>query len=406
MKILVVTNLYPPHALGGYELSCRDTVDRWIEAGHEVDVLTTTTTFHDRADDPPEPHVHRSLDWYWVDHRLIRPQPRHRLRMERHNQQTLRERLDAAGPDVVSLWAMGGMSMGLIATCVDRGLPIVAVIEDDWLVYAPKIDPWTAGWQKRPKVLAGVANQVTSLPTTIPSLGERSVVAFASHYLRDKALAEASVQFSDHRVVPLGIDSTDFPPRRPGSRPWAWRLLVVGRVEPRKGFDTAVRALVGLPGATLQIVGGGDDRHRDDLLALAADLGVADRVELSGGVERSRIAEVYAAADVVLFPSRWDEPFGLVPLEAMSQATPVIATRRGGSAEFLTDGLNCLEVPVDDPEAMVEAVQSLADDQSLRRRLVNGGLTTISSYRVDRFADQLEVLHQEIAGRPPESMDQ
>lgn len=403
MKILVLTNLYPPHALGGYELSCRDSVDRWIEAGHEVEVLTTTTTFHDPAADLPQPHVHRSLEWYWVDHRLLRPQPRHRLRMERRNQHELRERLDSFVPDVVSLWAMGGMSMSLIATCVDRELPIVAVIEDDWLVYAPKIDPWIAAWQKRPTFLAGVANQVTSLPTAVPTLGEKSVVVFASRYLQDKAQADGLVQFQDSRVVPLGIDDRDFPARRPGARPWSWRLLMVGRVEPRKGFDVAVRALTDLPEATLRIVGGGDDRHRDDLVALATELGVADRLEVVGGVQRSQIADVYAAADAVLFLSRWDEPFGLVPLEAMSQATPVVATRRGGSAEFLTDNLNCLEVAVDDPAAVAESVKALAEDDALRRRLVNGGLTTVTSYRVDRFADQLEALHAEAVSRTSET---
>jgi hypothetical protein len=62
MRALVITNLYPPHALGGYELSCRDVVDRWRAAGHDVEVLTTTTTFHDPAADPPEPHVHRVLE--------------------------------------------------------------------------------------------------------------------------------------------------------------------------------------------------------------------------------------------------------------------------------------------------------------------------------------------------------
>jgi glycosyltransferase involved in cell wall biosynthesis len=89
----------------------------------------------------------------------------------------------------------------------------------------------------------------------------------------------------------------------------------------------------------------------------------------------------------------------MVPIEAMSQATPVIATRRGGSAEFLTDNLNCLEVPADDPEAVAAAVRSLAADEGLRRRLVNGGLTTSAAHRIDRFADELEAIHL-AAGKP------
>ncbi|HVY08678.1 MAG TPA: glycosyltransferase family 4 protein [Mycobacteriales bacterium] len=399
MRVLVLTNLYPPHALGGYELSCQDTVERWREAGHDVTVLTTTTTFHDPASDPPEPHVRRRLEWYWTDHHLQRPEPRHRLRIERHNQRRLLETMKDVAPDVVSVWAMGGMSVGLLSSCIERAFPVVAVIEDDWLVYASHVDAWTAAWSRRPRWLGALASQLTGLPTGVPVLPPEATVAFASDYLRRRAEAEGTIRFSRSAIVPLGTDPVDFPSRRPGDRPWQGRLLMVGRVEPRKGFDIAIQALADLPGATLRIVGAADDRHRDELIAMAREIGVADRLTCEGFVERDQLAAVYAEADALLFLSRWDEPFGLVPLEAMTQALPVIAIRRGGAAEYLTDNLNCVEVPVDDPPAVAAAVRALAADGQLRRRLVNGGLTTSAAYRVDRFASELEAIHLAAAGR-------
>jgi glycosyltransferase involved in cell wall biosynthesis len=399
MKILVLSNLYPPHAVGGYELSCRDTVERWREAGHQIRVLTTTTTFHDPADDPPEPDVRRVFEWYWADHHITRPAPRDRYRIERANQQRLDAALAEFAPDVVSVWAMGGMSMGLLTACIARALPMVVVIEDDWLVYAPHVDAWTAAWGRRPRLLAEAARRLTGLPTGVPKLSETATVAFASDYLRRRARAEAAIGFTRSEIVPLGTDPADFPSRRPGERPWQGRLLMVGRVEPRKGFDIAVRALVDLPDdVTLRIVGTGDDRHRSELIAMARELGVADRLGFDGFVARHNLAAVYAESDALLFLSRWDEPFGLVPLEAMTQAVPVVAIRRGGAAEFLTDGLNCIEVPVDDPGAVSSAVRTLASDEGLRRRLVNAGLTTSAAYRVDRFASELEALHAAAAG--------
>lgn len=399
MKVLVLTNLYPPHAVGGYELSCHDTVERWREAGHEVRVLTTTTTFHDPATDPPESDVRRVLEWYWDNHHIVRPEPRERYRIERSNQRHLNAVIADFAPDVVSVWAMGGMSVGLLTTCVERALPVVVVIEDDWLVYAEHVDAWTAAWGRRPKPLAGLARRLTGLPTAVPTLPPTATVAFASDYLRQRAEAEATIRFGSSQVVPLGTDPADFPPRRPGERAWQGRLLMVGRVEPRKGFDIAVRALVDLPEeVTLRIIGTGDGQHRTELVAMARELGVADRIGFDGFVERRDLAAVYAESDALLFLSRWDEPFGLVPLEAMTQAVPVVAIRRGGAAEFLTDNLNCLEVPVDDPAAVASAVRSLASDDGLRRRLVNAGLTTSAAYRVDRFANELEALHVAAAG--------
>jgi glycosyltransferase involved in cell wall biosynthesis len=399
MKILVISNLYPPHAVGGYELSCHDTVERWREAGHDVTVLTTATTFHDPATDPPEPGVRRVLEWYWDNHHLTRPEPRERFRMERANQRHLVDVVDEFAPDVVSVWAMGAMSLGLLTTCIERALPMAVVIEDDWLVYAAHVDAWTAAWGRRPKLLGTLARRLTGLPTGVPSLPATTTVAFASDYLRQRALAEATIGFSRSTVVPLGTDPADFPSRRPGERTWKGRLLMVGRVEPRKGFDIAVRALAHLPeDVTLRIVGTGDGRHRTELVAMARELGVADRLGFDGLVARRDLAAIYAESDALLFLSRWDEPFGLVPLEAMTQAVPVVAIRRGGAAEFLTHNLNCLEVPVDDPDAVATAVRDLSADDALRRRLVNAGLTTSAAYRVDRFADELEAIHVEAAG--------
>jgi glycogen(starch) synthase len=396
VKILVIINLYPPHALGGYELSCQDVIRRWREHGHDVTILTTSTRIPDVADaaddaDAADASVHRDLEWYWADHQIVRPSPRRRLQLERANRRRLDRVLDATRPDVVSVWAMGGMSMSLVSRCVERGEPMVLVIEDDWLVYGPRTDAWTDAWSRRPR-LAAVAARITRLPTEPPALPASVSVVFASDYLLQRALADARVAFTHTDVVPLGVDPTDFPIRAPQPRHWRDRLLCVGRIEPRKGFDVAVRALPELPAAKLRIVGPADAAESRALTELAGELGVERRLTFDA-VPRDQLAAVYQEADVLIFPSRWQEPFGLVPLEAMTQATPVVATRRGGSAEFLTDGVNCLEIAIDDPAAIVAAVRRLAADPALREQLARGGTETAARYDVGRFADDLEIHH-------------
>jgi glycosyltransferase involved in cell wall biosynthesis len=406
LRVLVITSLYPPHALGGYEKSCQDVVDRWLAKGHDVDVLTTTTRFEavtdSGFDEATQPHVHRELGWYWDDHKILRPSVRRRIAIERGNQQALQRLIDQLRPDVVSFWAMGGMSLGLITTCLARSQSIAFVMEDDWFVYAPKIDAWTSAWTSKPRALGALAARLTGLPSpNLPQLPAPATVAFASDYLRRRATKDGLIRFTTSEIVPLGTDPADFPSRAPDDRPWRGRLLAVGRIEDRKGFDTAVRALPDLPGVTLRIVGPGVETHVTALLALAGQLDVGDRLTIDSEVPREALAAAYADADAFVFPSRWDEPFGMVPLEAMTQATPVIATRRGGSAEFLTDGVNCLEVPADDPAAIAHAVQALADDAALRRKLVDGGVATGAAFRIDRFADGLELIHLRAAGQVP-----
>ena len=90
---------------------------------------------------------------------------------------------------------------------------------------------------------------------------------------------------------------------------------------------------------------------------------------------------------MTLFPVRWDEPWGLVPLEAMARGRPVIATGRGGSAEYLRDGENCLLFPAGEAGALAGAVERLAADAALRARLREGGLRT-APLHTERVLDE------------------
>jgi glycosyltransferase involved in cell wall biosynthesis len=113
---------------------------------------------------------------------------------------------------------------------------------------------------------------------------------------------------------------------------------------------------------------------------------VGERVTWLGPQERAALPDLYAAHDAVLFPVVWEEPFGLVPLEAMGIGRPVIATGRGGSGEYLRDGENCLLHPAQDSVALTDAIRRLQGDEVLRARLREGGLVTASRLTSDRYA--------------------
>jgi glycosyltransferase involved in cell wall biosynthesis len=392
VRVLVVSNFYPPHAPGGYELSCRDVMDRFAARGHAVEVLTTRArTSDEQPSTAPVPGVRAELEWWWYDHEFVRPSLPGRLRAERANAAVLRRAVREFRPTVVSAWGMGGMPMSLLTRCGNSDLPLVLAVCDEWPVYGPRVDAWMSAWASRP-VAARVVHRLTGLPTRLPRDLDATAL-YVSDALRDTCETTAEVlRPTRGDVVYSGIDPVDFPSRDPEDREWSGRLLAVGRIEPRKGFDVAIRALALLPQATLRLLGHPDPRHLGSLLDLAAELGVADRVRVDR-VDRSSLAAEYAAADAVVFPSRWPEPFGLVPVEAMSQATPVVATALGGSAEFLDDGRNCLVVAPDDPHALAAAVARLADDPALRRRLASGGRVTADSLGVDRLADVMEAWH-------------
>jgi glycogen synthase len=392
-RVLVVTNMYPPHHYGGYELVCREVVDQLRQRGHSVLVLTSRWRVNGVSEVSGERQagVWRDLELYWNDHVVLRPPVTRRLAIERANQRALRLALDAATPDVVSIWHMGAMSLGLLTTLAERDLPLVYAVGDDWLIYGPEMDAWARLFLRRPG-LGRLVRPLVGVPTDLVELGSTGTFCFVSNCTKKRAEELGRRRFNDAAVVPHGLNTRDFPiaAEPPPGRAWRWRLLYVGRIDDRKGIDTVIRALRHLPfDATLELVGRGDSRHRAQLEDLVAELDLAPRVRFRVA-DRSELRSIYEAADVVVFPSTWEEPFGLVPLEAMACARPVVATGAGGSGEFLTHEGNCLRFSPGDPQALAAALTRLAGDPALRQRLVRRGMDTASQLTTDRLTDELE----------------
>lgn len=399
-RILVLTNMYPPHHLGGYELSCRDVMERLTTRGHEIMVLTTTMRVSG-VEDPPDERaegIRRNLAFYWDDHRIIQPSFRERLETERHNRRILRQALDDAKPEVISVWNMGAMSLGLLTTAAQTGIPLVLSVCDEWPVYGPFVDAWIRPFVDRPG-LARLVRLATGLPTTLPDLGTNAVFLYNSDFIRRRIEKAARIRPGLASVVYTGIDPRDFPIAEQAARqPWRWSILYVGRIDDRKGVHVAVDALAALPGeATLDIIGRGDPTYLAALRGRVRQLGLDGRVRFSES-PRAELKDHFAAADVVVFPTIWEEPFGLVPVEAMACGTPVIATGTGGSGEFLRDGVNSLHIPPDDAAALAAAIERLADEPGLRERLASAGLETAADLTVDRLADVMEEWHRAAAG--------
>lgn len=399
MRILTVGNMYPPHSLGGYELLWQSWVRNAEAKGHEVRVLTSDVRFDEAGEDAGPEDVRRDLRWFWSDHEWPRLSVRDRLAVERANAALFEATLAEQRPDAVVWWAMAGMSVSLIERARRADLPAIAVLDDYWLEYADQVDGWQrlfAGRWRRP--LGRIASAVTGQIVGV-DLGSDVTCVFTTDFLRARS-QEHSPQVSDVAVIPHpppAVERFELAPEQP----WGWRLVYVGRIVDVKGVDLAVEALAQLPAeATLAIYGRGDDEYERALRARVTELGLEGRVTFDR-LPRDQLPAAYAAGDVTLFPVRWAEPFGLVPLESMAVGRPVVATGRGGSGEILRDGENCLIFDPDGgPEALAARIRELAEDPALRTRLREGGLRTLERIIDARFDDAvLAVVEDRVAAR-------
>lgn len=378
VRILAVGNMYPPQHAGGYEFAWQNAVRYARSLGHEVRIVVSEYR-EDEGQPEEDPDVHRDLTWYWDPGRYEFPDlnPLARLGRELRNAATLRRHLREFKPDLVTWWSMGCLSQSLIEQVRRRGIPAVFVAHDDWIVYNQQHDQWIRMWRGRRRRLAPVVERLAGIPTTV-DLNLAGPFVFNSRYTLGRA-RENGVTAPVMTVVHPGIDELYLDAA--GPRPWRWRLLYVGRLDRQKGVDTAVAALAFLPpAATLTVYGSGDDGYVKEMKRAAGRIGAAERVSFEGFATSETLQSAYADADVVVFPVRWNEPFGLVPLEAMGMGRPVVTTARGGTSEFVRDGENALLFAGDDAAALARCVERLAADEGLRSRLRSEGFRTAARF--------------------------
>ncbi len=170
-------------------------------------------------------------------------------------------------------------------------------------------------------------------------------------------------------VTPVAIDRATLKTPRD-----AFVIASSGRFIRRKGFDTLVRAAAKVPGAWLWLIGEGDKRQ--ELEALAVEVGLGDRIRFTGWVDEPMHS--VAASDVFVIPSR-HEPLGNVILESWHAGVPTVSTRSEGPTWFVADGVDALMCDIDDVDGMAAAIQRIRDDPLLARRLIDNGRAKLAA---------------------------
>jgi glycogen synthase len=397
MNILVVSNFYPPHFIGGYELGCRDVVDGLRARGNDVQVLTSTHGIDRRAD---EGYVHR-----WLSAHIERPVGRFKiwrtmLADEVNNPAALRQATQQFKPDLIYCWNLGFMSLSLATEAERSNIPVCYYVSDDWparwtadlgysLLHAPG---GKATRFARRLLSAACTGAGLRIPKQHPRLKNAQ---YCSDFIR-RRVHDAGYAPAREWVIPWAVNLKCYPPA-----PIRWpprRVLYVGQIAEHKGVHTALAGFAaasrasGAPELNLTLVGNcRSSKYLDRLRVLCNDLKVADRVSFQGQISRENLPAIFAEHDLFIVSSEWDEPFSISLLEAMASGLAVVATTTGGTTEILRDGVNGLAYTAKDSHACAARITQLLSDQDLYSRIRENARSTIETgYSIDRMFNSVD----------------
>jgi glycosyltransferase involved in cell wall biosynthesis len=388
VRILVLSNLFPPAVYGGYEIECATVVEH-LRKQHQVLVLTSRKG---RQRGAAEPGVSRVLPFLPYRKVVQMMSPLNAIRAAVSTRRALR----AFEPEVVYVWNGSMIPQVTIRLLETSGAKVLFRICEHWFGTLYDSDEFMGGlrggrWQRtmrtfnrlpalrveaREPVDAAISwnsetlRRLTPMPDTVRARLERATLPATAH-------GEAFV----------GVE------RRPSAEP---TVAFVGRVAAYKGADVAVRAIAELrrrQGLEVRLIvaGAGEADFLRELEQLAGELGVGDLLELRGGLETAELRDLLARVHALLAPSVWEEPAGLVVVEAALARVPVVASRVGGIPEFLRDGEDALLCPPGDPVALAQAVADTLGDGAATQERVERAFEHVQQFRLDHYLKSMDL---------------
>jgi glycosyltransferase involved in cell wall biosynthesis len=388
VRLLVISDLYPPVAYGGYERSCAAVVDG-LRARHSVIVLTSDLR---RAQAPAERWVRRELPW-------VGPERSEALRVPRAAVRTAaitRRLLGELRPDAVYVCNCLCISQVAPFVALQAGVPVVHRLSELWLAtslyrgdrfvgyLAPGRRRIRRGWSW----LVGAVNRHPALRLD-PSRPVPAAISWCSDDLRARSTLPAAIDpVLEHTIHPGVARTFAGLARRPSSTP---TIAYAGRVTTEKGAEVAVQALAALRSAhgiraRLVLAGPCERGMATRLGRLARRIGVGPEVELAGELDTAGLGRLLERAHALVVPTVTHEAFGRVCVEAALARVPVVAARIGGIPEALRDGEHALLFTAGDADACAADLATTLRDPAAARARSERAFHHVEQFSVERFA--------------------
>ena len=404
MRILFLSDFYPPIRAGGYAQLCQEVAQGLGIRGHQVSILTSN--YQHRLAPPEETNIFRklhlegALDYYRPLDFLLNWKRRYKK-----NLTILREVVTRVKPDVLLVWNLRRLSKSLAGFAEQWIHPQTAYyLAGFWPVVENMHETY---WRTPPRhrymrlskrLISSIAlRQLSGVGPLEP--GFRHVMC-VSRGLKD-ALVNKGLPVEGATVVYNGIDPTQFSLKDTiNSNPNSsnpFRLIYAGQIIPQKGVHTAVEALDHLirnraiKNIHLTILGNGHPDYESYLRNLIVDRSLRDYIEFLPPIPREQMPALLHRFNAMVLPSIYEEPLARSIQEAMACGLVVLVTLTGGSKEIIIDRENGLGFIPGDAESLASQLERLISDPDLQDRLAKAGRKTIvERFDIRRTVDEIE----------------
>jgi glycogen synthase len=405
VRLLVVSNLYPPAVLGGYEVECQVVVDALRARGDDVTVLTGD---RDAATTPREPGVRRDLTFLTSDPRGSLRAPAAALR----GAETMRRTLEELRPDLVWIWNGAQLPQAALVTALRSPFPVAFRVCEAWFGELWRTDQFLrhlygtdTGLRRAWALALRSLNRHPSLRVDVHERHSAHVV-WNSRALMDHAgvpeVIEALTQQVLHTTAARGPLFAAAQRRAPNPlEPPV--IAFVGRANAAKGVDVAVDAVIELKrrhgiAATLALAGAAEPRDRSAMNARVAAAGMPPgTLRWLGIVDPSEVVELFETAAATVVVSVAFDAFPQVCIEAALARVPVVGSDAGGIPECLLPDEHALIVPRGDAGATASALAQVITDPEATAARVERARLRADDFDLGRYLEASMTYVDELA---------
>ena len=383
MRILAISNLYPPHIIGGYEIACRDFCEGLAGLGHQIEVLTSKYGLSNESNSPNSSYskegqaikrllnfnnpqkTKNSISKKWLGIKSVY--------FDLANFWVTFCEILRFKPDVVYIWNLAFVSLSPIIAAIILKKKIVFHLEDYWLGAALRF----YRSQNQGIIEECIKKVLTHL--VYQKIVEAPFIAVSEHV---KQYYQKQGMQGQNTVIYNGLARSFFvyPPKpKTGNQK---TLLYVGRVVEDKGVRLIIEAMKilkeqGFNDLRLDIVGTGEEEYVGQLKKMILDYGLSGQVNFLSQKSHEETVKLYSLYLIIVVSSIWDEPFGLVAIEAMASGCVPIVSDSGALTEIVEDGKNGLVFQKGESKDLADKIKDLLQNKPFIDKLSHAAFSSV-----------------------------